>query len=104
MCSTGMDPERDWVVGSWMNRITHVAIIFRGVTYSLPAPSRHHHVIWWIVANTDAETVDDDEQGFLDEAGAFLTREAALTVALAAGQVKDPSSVRGGVLFSEDVW
>lgn len=88
-------------------RITHVAIRFRGVVHSLPAPNRHHHIIWKIVReDPSVETVDarEEDQGFLDEAGRYLNRKQALVSALVNGQVRDPSAVRGGVLYSEDVW
>lgn len=79
--------------------ITHVAIKYRGRIYSLPAPNRHHHVIRMIGGIKGPDT-----QGFLDNDGVFLDRKKALAVALAAGQVKDPSDIRAGQLFSEDVW
>lgn len=89
-----------------MRTITHVAIRFRGVTYSLPRPNRHHHVIWDIVEKTGAKTVDsrDEDQGFLDSDGNYLTRYQALRVARAAGQLKPDQPIRCGMLFSEDVW
>lgn len=45
-----------------------------------------------------------EDQGFLDESGQYLTRKQALASALMNGQVKDPSAVRCGMLFSEDLW
>ena len=84
--------------------ITHVAIRFRDQIWSLPRPNRHHHVIRMIVEKTNCETVCDDEQGFLDDTGQFLTREEALKVALQHNQVKDVNDIRCGMLFSEDVW
>lgn len=85
-------------------RVTHVAIRFRDVVYSLPAPNRHHHVISLILQETDVDHVYGEEQGFLDESGRFLSRKQALISALANGQVKDPSTVRAERLCSEDVW
>lgn len=86
--------------------ITHVAVRFKGVIYSLPSPNRHHHVLWKIIQETKASHVDasGDDQGFLDDAGNYLTRQEALAVALQCNQVKDPSDIRAGRLFSEDVW
>lgn len=86
--------------------ITHVAIRFEGVTYSLPAPNRHHNVIRHIVDTTGATHVDshDEDQGFLDASGRYLNRRQALVSALLNEQVKDPSKVRCEMLFSEDVW
>ncbi len=86
--------------------ITHVAVRFQGVVYSLPSPNRHHNVIWHICETlgiTNAQAPDDD-QGFLDENGQFYRRRAALMHALKHKQVKDPSKVRHGKLYSEDVW
>lgn len=89
-----------------MNRtkITHVAIRFQGVVYSLPPPNRHHHVIRLIVEQTGVDSVDNDEQGFLDESGRFLSRRQALVSARLFGQIKDESQIRAGRLFSEDLW
>ena len=83
-------------------RLTHVAIRFHGVVYSLPAPNRHHHVIREILKqNPDVCTVSGDEQGFLDEGGNFLTRGQALVSAQLFGQLlREPR----GVLTSEDLW
>lgn len=88
------------------SKITHVALRFEGLIYSLPAPNRHHHVIRHIVETTGAECVDayDDDQGFLDEDGNYLNRTEALVSALINNQVKDQSKIRMGMLFSEDVW
>lgn len=93
-----MDPLRP--------RITHVAVRFRGTIYSLPAPNRHHHVIRKIVEETGVSYVDshDEDQGFLDESGRYLTRKKALVSALLNDQVKDPANVRCKQLMSEDVW
>lgn len=90
-----------------MPKITHVAIRFRGTTYSLPGPNRHHHVIQKIVDETGAETVTSQgvDQGFLDSEGTYLTRWQALKVAVREGQLKgDALGSRLGRLFSEDVW
>ena len=86
--------------------IVAVAIRFRGTTYSLPAPNRHHNVISEIVQQTDVSHVDvpEDDQGFLDETGRYYRRGQALQHALMHDQVKDPSKVRLDRLFSEDVW
>jgi hypothetical protein len=86
-------------------KLTHVAIRFRGKVYSLPAPNRHHHVITEILKqNPDVCTVDDNEQGFLDESGTFLNRKQALVSAQLFDQLKPNEPVRCGMLFSENVW
>jgi hypothetical protein len=81
-----------------------VAIRFQEVVYSLPPPNRHHDVIREIVAQTGVDTVDHDEQGFLDESGRFLNRRQALASASLNNQIKDPANIRMGLLFSEDLW
>jgi hypothetical protein len=84
-------------------QITHVAIKFLGEVYSLPRPNRHHDVIRKIVFDDKvAESVDGDEQGFLDEDGRFLTRHRALRLAQVNGQYDGEG--RLGMLFSEDIW
>lgn len=87
-------------------KITHVAIRFNGVIYSLPAPNRHHNVISHIVETTNALAVDayDEDEGFLDEDGRYLNRKQALVNAMEHDQVKDVNNIRCGQLFSEDVW
>jgi hypothetical protein len=85
-------------------KLTHVAIRFRGKVYSLPAPSRHHHVIAEILKqNPDVHTISNDEQGFLDESGTFLNRKQALASALWNNQIKSGVIIRYEMLFSEDV-
>lgn len=84
--------------------ITHVAIKFRGETYSLPEPNRHHHVIKLIADTLKITRIDKHEEGFLDEAGLFLDRKQALARALHTNQVKNPNDIRAGQLFSEDLW
>jgi len=92
--------------------ITHVAIKFHGKTFSLPAPNRHHDVIRLIVDETGVSHVDEingnpdecEAQGFIDETGRFYNRKQALAHALYHEQVRDPSKVRLGMLFSEDLW
>jgi len=88
-----------------MLAVTHVAIIFQGVTYSLPAPNRHHDVIKLILEKTGASHVYGEEQGFLLSDGKFARRKPALRVAIEAGQLKpDSLGAKLGKLFSEDVW
>jgi hypothetical protein len=43
------------------------------------------------------------EQGFVDETGAFLTREEAAKHAIACGQITD-TKFQPDKLFSEDLW
>lgn len=84
--------------------ITHVAIRFQGRVFSLPAPKRHHHIIRLIVDGLGVPCVDShsDDQGFLTDAGEYLTRDQAEAHARAVGQLDKP--IIGGVLTSEDLW
>lgn len=92
--------------------ITHVAIRFRGTIWSLPKSNRHHDVIRMIGAKTGVTYVDayNDNQGFLDDKGQYLTREEAFQHARYHGQLKPrtdrhPAGLcHASILFSEDVW
>jgi hypothetical protein len=86
--------------------ITHVAIRFRGTIYSLPKPNRHHDVIRKIVDDTGADTVDarDQDQGFLDASGRYLTRRQALRVAILNDQLREGVKVHHRELCSENLW
>jgi hypothetical protein len=101
-----MKSERYCFTTGGRAKLTHVAIRFRGIVYSLPAPNRHHHVIGEIIRLTGVETVDapTDDQGFLDENGTFLNRHQALVSAELFDQLKPNEPVRYGMLFSENVW
>lgn len=82
--------------------ITHVAIIWKGVTYSLPKPNRHHHIIHEIhLATGDTDIFGD--QGFLDDTGKFLSRADALVHAKACNQLND-RPLWDDWLYSENVW
>ena len=90
-----------------MKTITHVAIKYKGEVHSLPAPNRHHNVIWMLCKKFPEEDNFNqigNTQGFLDSEGNFLDRYDALEVARAAGQIKDVRNIRADRLFSEDVW
>jgi hypothetical protein len=87
--------------------IVAAAIRFRGVTYSVQAPGRHHDCIRLAAEATGAEYIDcrEDDQGFVDSTGRYLRRAPALRVALESGQAtKECLGFRLGKLFSEDVW
>ena len=85
--------------------LTHVAIRFQGTTYSLPRPNRHHDVIRFIVQETGVPTVDahDEDQGFLDESGRYLTRRQALLSAQLHGQLLEDRPVYHNLLCSENL-
>lgn len=46
---------------------------------------------------------ENEEQGFIDQYGTFHDREESAIIAVAAGQCK-AEDIRGGLLFSEEVW
>lgn len=50
----------------------------------------------------DADELNRGVQGFIDDAGRFLTRADAEAHARACGQLTSP--IIGGVLTSEDLW
>lgn len=87
-----------------MRRVARAAIVYDGLLYTMEPPSRHHHIIHGIASFLGVECLGEMDQGFVDEAGVFLTRAEALQVATAAGQLKPDEPVRAGVLFSENVW
>jgi hypothetical protein len=82
--------------------ITHVAIIYKGKTYSLPNPKRHHDVIRMIHEQTGSMNING-VQGFLDANGKFLTRTSAKWRAHETGQLL-PRASSLDILFSEDIW
>lgn len=86
-------------------RITHVAIVYGGRLYSLPAPNRHHDVIRAIYEKT-GQPVMRNWQGFLTSEGKFVGRKEAVKIARRAGQlnVVRPKTSPRSILFSEDVW
>lgn len=98
-------PDIDLTGGTPQPRITHAAIRFKGQTYALPAPARHHDVIRHICSITNEPTVTayGDDQGFVDDQGRYLTREEAFIVAHTSRQTKRRCEV-GAQLYSEDVW
>lgn len=95
------------LAGTTMNVITHVAIVYKDKTYSLPAPNRHHNVIHVIAEENGVGIRGTDIQGFLDSEGNFLDREQAFILASKNGQLKrrtGPNHYQGNELFSEDLW
>lgn len=79
--------------------IVGVSILYRNTAYSMPKPNRHHNVIRMI-----GGIEDEDLQGFITNTGRFVDRVEGLAIALAANQVLDVKNIRGGLLYSEDLW
>lgn len=82
-------------------KITHVAIILDGITYSLPPPNRHHHVIR-MIRDSGVKKQVRGTQGFLTEDGAFIERKPAAKLALKTGQISELDVPPN--LYSEDLW
>ena len=72
-----------------------------GLTFSLPAPARHHDVLW-SMRSLGVEGVE--AQGFLDHRGVFVGRKAAMMIANNWGQLAPGEFSEGGELFSEHLW
>lgn len=82
-------------------RIVAAAMVYNGVTCSLPAPARHGDIINAIARSLgEAHWPISGEQGFLTDRGRFVDREIAREIAFAAGQTPE----HDGNLFSEDLW
>ena len=86
--------------------IDRAAIWYRGRTYSVARPGRHHDII----RAMDLAGIDPahGHQGFVTSSGRFVDRREARKIAEAAGQllpVDDLGAIRQHPeLFSEDVW
>lgn len=85
--------------------IVAAAHLIQGITYSMPQPARHHTILHAMddhVADL-AMHAGPASQGFLTSAGRFATREEAVLIAVAAGQIDKPK-FNSTQLFSEDLW
>lgn len=92
--------------GFYHEEIACVAIKYHdlhGVVMTLPAPARHHHVMWARHFVDGMKTGDNGIQGFLTTNGRFVDRAQALKIAAKRGQIvkKHPWE---GELYSEDLW
>lgn len=95
----------------WGTRIIAVAVTKEvgttgeRLTFTLPAPARHHHVLQMMfqLGIPQDHTV---EQGFLTDTGRFVRRKPAFRIAELAGQLIRPPGYgyQGDELFSEDLW
>jgi hypothetical protein len=84
-----------------MLKVVSVAYEHDGMIYSIPAPARHHNILWKI-----GRQLPPRNSGFLLSDGSFADRAFAYRVAENAGQIKprDSSGYNGPDLYSEDVW
>lgn len=78
--------------------IKAVAYLHDGQVFTLPAPARHHHLIW-VYGDMSGEG-----SGFITNFGYFIYREEAWGIAEAAGQIIPRDGQIPGTLYSEDVW
>jgi len=77
-----------------------------GELYALPAPNRHHHVIWMMHEDNGRNGESSEnaaDQGFLTSYGRFVDRYEGGQIAKAAGQIKVKTGPEH-CLFSEDLW
>ena len=65
---------------------------------------RHHNAIGAHYSLTGKATGCDSEQGFITSLDRFVDRYEALAIARKAGQILDEKEVRGGQLYSEDLY
>ena len=75
------------------------AAVYNGQIISLPAPARHHDILW-------ARDIEEFAvQGFLTSTGRFVNRNEAIGVAWRAKQISEdnPPTV-SHELYSEDLW
>lgn len=88
-----------------IERITGVAFLMRSkMMLVLPAPNRHHHIIQAsIPEDLPRKAVCCADQGFITSTGRYVTREEAVPIARAAGQLIRKTSPEDK-LFSEDLW
>lgn len=84
-------------------RIVAAAIQIDGVTHSLPAPARHHDVMYALDEDYWKKCMGTEESGFLTSAGRFVDREEGCRIARAAGQIKLKTGPEH-ILFSECMW
>ncbi len=92
-------------------RIRAAALLINERIISLPPPARHHHLIR-AAQGLYTDYVTQQMQGFVTSQWRFVTREEAMVIARAQGQLiprKSYDHVEGVVsegdrLFSEDLW
>lgn len=71
---------------------------------SMPAPARHHDVMYALDAcEKGLGLVHPNHQGFLTSTGRFVMRFEAWDIAKAADQIRGKPPVPG-TLYSEDLW
>lgn len=82
--------------------IVAAAVFFDEEIWTLPAPARHHHILWAIDQVHPGRAIEAHVQGFMTNTGRFVEREIAAHIAKMAGQVDKLTAPPQ--LYSEDVW
>ncbi len=107
-----MGPDYNWCGGCGRDdltlppeRIVAVAVSFMGMTFSVPAPGRHHDVLHAMHA-TGLTQGKHHLQGFITSTGRFVDRRVGKEIARLARQldVVRPKTDPASELFSEDLW
>lgn len=79
-----------------------------GEVWSVPAPGRHHNVIWVLRDfGYSLGRISYGEEGFVTDDDRFVTRAEALAIARANGQLIEEHRALAeklGELYSEFVW
>lgn len=79
-------------------RIVAAALLIDGVTHSIPAPARHHTVMYALDEGYWRDHMGTELSGFVTSEGRFVDR----LLARAAGQVT--ALISPPDLYSEDLW
>ena len=90
-----------------MERIAKAAILKDGVIFTPVKENGRHNDIFRALYDAKFPAPHDGVQGFTTDAGRFVTREEAVSIAGKAGQIlagREGVVVRSGRLYSEDVW
>ncbi len=87
-------------------RIVAAAIQYDGLIFSMPSPARHCHVLRSMQFLKLLPKVDRTrEEGFTTSLGRYVSREAAVEIAYASGQMQGRTKTGPAhALFSEDLW
>lgn len=79
-----------------------------GEVHSVPAPARHHNVIWVLRSmGYSLGRISSGEEGFVTDEDRFVSRAEALAIAQANGQLLEEHRTLAeelGELYSEFVW
>lgn len=74
------------------------------ISYGYVMTGRRHYSIVALHHALTGKLTPGKERGFITTSNRFVSRKEAFTIALNANQVLDISNVRGGQLYSEDIY